>query len=128
MSKELTEKWQTITTDLGNTIHYCGKIQNPQIKQYVFHFNDGEKAVYKADKDCKSLQDFLDRMNKVHDIEKENKKLKEQLKEANNVIKKYAESDNWFEEDMHGEVWSFQKENKYPWRMGFRYLKKWGVK
>lgn len=56
-------------------------------------------------------------------------KLEKKLEIATKALKKYAESDNWFEEDIHGDVWSFQKESKYPWRIGFKALKEMeGVK
>lgn len=54
---------------------------------FEFQFKDGEKARYRMDKDCHDLQKFLDRMNHFHDLEKENKRLREQLNEANDVIK-----------------------------------------
>ena len=47
---------------------------------FEFCFKDGETAKYRMDKDCHNLQQFLDRMNNFHELEKENKRLQEQLK------------------------------------------------
>lgn len=46
---------------------------------FEFQFKDGEKARYRMDKDCHDLQQFLDRMNHFHDLEKENKRLHKKL-------------------------------------------------
>ena len=105
--KEIASKNDTLAMENGKL-----QEQNADLGQKVHILNEANEKNYNA----------------LCDEIKKNKKLQEQLKEANEVIKKYAESDNWFEEDTHGEVWSFQKESKYPWRIGFRYLKKWGVK
>lgn len=86
---------------------------------FIFRFKDGETAKYRTDKDCHTLQQFLDRMNCFHELEKENKRLQEQLAEANEVIKKYGTWSKWL---------SFGIVTKRKWLIAYRYLKKWGVK
>lgn len=75
MTKSLAEKWKFEYIEGP-----ISKWEKPLIKEFVFQFNDGKKAVFKADKDVQTMQQFLDRMNKVHELE-------EQLKEANKCIK-----------------------------------------
>ena len=60
---------------------------------FIFQFKDGETAKYRMDKDCHNLQQFLDRMNKFHELEKENKRLKKQLRDANEVISDFRTYD-----------------------------------
>lgn len=64
MSKELTENYSmTYRPDLADGIYY------------VFKFNDGKEAKFKMSEDIKNLQDFLDRMNKVHELEQQKQKV-----------------------------------------------------
>lgn len=62
---------------------------------FEFHFTDGETAKYRMDKDCHNLQQFLDRMNAFHELEKENKRLQAQLNEANKVISYVSRTSNY---------------------------------
>jgi len=77
---------------------------------FEFQFKNGEKARYRMDKDCHDLQQFLDRMNHFHDLEKENKRLQKQLEEANTVIL------------------SLPAEKISTCMIACEYLDKWGVK
>lgn len=60
------------------------KIKLPEPKDFniSFRFADGEEVVFK---EAKSLQDFIDKMNNYHELEKENQKLKELLNEIDAV-------------------------------------------
>lgn len=85
---------------------------------FIFQFKDGKTAKYRMDKDCHTLQQFLDRMNAFHELEKENKKLnrqlkrlKSQLKDANMIIKGAERFDPFAR-----------------WSPATAYIKRWGVK
>lgn len=65
------------------------------------------------------------------ELEKENKRLQEQLNEANEVIKEYADSSNWTRE--YNEYSCTIKEDcvfydSEGWKDAKDYLDKWGVK
>ena len=55
-----------------------------QPKKFVFCFEDGTEAVYDNFKD---LQDFLEKIQKQHKLELENKKLKIEYEELTNKMK-----------------------------------------
>lgn len=54
---------------------------------FEFRFKDGETAKYRMDKDCHNMQQFFDRVNNFHELEKENKRLQEQKKKVIALIK-----------------------------------------
>lgn len=63
---------------------YATTINIEQPKKFVFCFEDGSKAVYDNFKD---LQDFLEKIQKQHKLELENKKLKIEYEELTNKMK-----------------------------------------
>jgi len=83
------------TTSPSLKEQWCVKEYDPNAQPdyskmyFIFQFKDGETAKYRMDKDCHTLEQFLDRMNDFHELEKENKRLQEQLNEANEVIKEF---------------------------------------
>lgn len=86
-------------------------------KTIIFQFEDGKQATFRLDKDCDSMQAFLNRVEKYHELEKENKRLKEQLQEANAIIT--------------GEIHLVRrKDNEYVCESPeiINYKKKWSVK
>ena len=97
MTKTLTEqctKVVFIKDDPVQTAAHTLATRKPDYSKmyFIFHFKDGKTAKYRMDKDCHTLQQFLDRMNAFHELEKENKRLQEQLNEANEVIQKDFDS------------------------------------
>ena len=69
----LKKPWCTKKYDLNARLDYS--------KMYfIFKFKDGQEAKYRMDKDCHTLEQFLDRMNHFHELEKESKRLQEQIK------------------------------------------------
>lgn len=60
---------------MSDKIYTC-KLPNPKDFNITFRFADGEEAVFK---NARSLQEFIDKMNNFHELEKENKQLKEKL-------------------------------------------------
>lgn len=124
MTKTLTEQYSKIVflkdDQVQQRAYTLTKMKPDYSKMYfIFNFTDGKQAKFRMDKDCNTMQQFLDRMNHFHDLEKENKRLQkrneklekmafhytpeewntmlrkiehlqEQLHEANEVIKQYA--------------------------------------
>ena len=86
MTKSLTEQYNTevvyLKDDLVQMEAHRLAITKPDYSKmyFIFNFTDGKQAKFRMDKDCHTMQQFLDRMNKVHELE-------EQLKEANKCIK-----------------------------------------
>lgn len=117
MSKEQTNY---VKYNPNDTVYATFLKKEDLVKQFVFCFKDGKKAVFKTDKDCQTMQDFLDRMNKVHELENENKKLKEQLEEANRLLKYYLQ-DGVLVQFASGDYVDPRKDAKL-------YFEKWGVK
>jgi len=64
------------------------------------------------------------------ELEKENKRLQEQIKEANEVIKKYSQFNNWEgdDKDQHDMTHFIGEDNGCGWEIAQDYLEKWGVK
>ena len=77
------------------------KLPDPKDFYISFRFADGEEAVFK---NAKSLQEFIDKMNNYHELEKENKQLKDLLKKCRVAFKTYADED---------ETCGLEEENKY---------------
>lgn len=134
MTKSLTEQWRDGTLPDGHYYVQYDKC-SPFIREAYGMIElkrciDSEKIeVLSA---VPTYEQFVGLMDDSKELDKAYDKinlLEKKLEIATKALKKYAESDNWFEEDIHGEVWSFQKKSKYPWRIGFKALKEMeGVK
>lgn len=112
MTKTLTEQYSNVVflkdDPVQQKAYTLAKMKPDYSKMYFeFQFKDGEKARYRMDKDCHDLQQFLDRMNHFHDLEKENKRLQEQLKDAEYILDEMG----WADRGLIDE-----------------YFEKWGVK
>lgn len=71
-----------------NNRHCCKlKLNEPSNTAFVFQFPNGDKVECP---DCKSLQDFIDKLNRYAEVKEENAKLKGLLKEC----QKYFEQEN----------------------------------
>lgn len=66
----------------------------------------------------------------IHDQNKTIERLQEQLKEANEVIKKYSNFNNWDgdDKDQHCMIYFVGEDIGCGWSIAYDYLKKWGVK
>ncbi len=153
MTKTYTEQWREGT--LPENTYYvqfiCGRYGIYEFEQFngfgfdndlayikevlalVPSYDEYKRLVSKTDESVQKIhilnEQNTKQYNELCEEIKKNNILEKKLEIATKALKKYAESDNWFEEDIHGEVWSFQKESKYPWRIGFKALKEMeGVK
>lgn len=79
---------------------YSTKLNEDLPVKFTFKFKDGQEAVFN---DYKGMQDFLDKMENVHKLEKENKVLQEKLDIAVKALEEYARDDFW---DNCKETWS----------------------
>lgn len=70
---------------------YIGELKKPVHFDIMIQFNDGETAVFK---NAKSMQEFFDKVNAFHKLEKENQQLKELLKECYQEISEYLDNDS----------------------------------
>ena len=90
MTKSLTEQWKDDAVvylkddPVQMEAHKLATIKLDYSKMYfVFNFKDGKQAKFRMDKDCHTMQQFLDRMNEVH-------KLEQQLAIATKALKEYS--------------------------------------
>lgn len=83
--------------DLKKTIRFC--------------FLDGTYVEYSLEKNDGTLQDFVNKVQQVHELEKETERLWKQLDEANELLKSLPPLDRWKDD-----------------AAVLNYLDKWGVK
>ena len=96
MTKSLTEQYNTEVVyikvkddQVQKTAYTLANFKPDYSKMYfVFNFTDGKQAKFRMDKDCHTMQQFLDRMNKVHELEK-------QLAIATKALKEYTKPAMW---------------------------------
>ena len=126
MSKELTEKWKN--GELENGYYWCRLLDN-EVDVFMCHLVAGHF-------EFSTIKEILAPVPSYEELQK----LKEQLQEANEVVKLYAETfignkneDGTFTVYCFGSfptnknVYGYQ-ELRYDPRPANDYLKKWGVK
>ena len=143
MSKELTEKWKNGILETGD--YWClldtsSCIGEPPTQEQVMHWEDGFEynedliidilnKVPSYEEYQSLLSDQLAKNEGVEinaELEAENKKLKEQLEEANDILKCYGECENWCSSDGdYIDVWGYEEDG---WTNAKEYLNEWGVK
>lgn len=107
---------ETAYVDLKNAPPgYVYEYKKPDYSKmyFIFQFKDGKTAKYRMDKDCHNLQQFLDRMNKFHELEKENKRLRKQLKESVEIVNKYWEDESDQDSREFLEKWGYGHDGQY---------------
>ncbi len=85
MSKELTEQWQNGTLKEG--VYWCEITESPYVEQV--HLPCCEDIVVEVLAPVPSYDEYNEFMQKMHKLEKQLSSISEQLKEANDIIKKY---------------------------------------
>ena len=117
MNDIINEKNAYLSADTcGRT--YTAILEKPDYSKmyFIFNFKDGKQAKYRMDKDCNTLQAFLDRVEKYHESEerlaeasKKVEQLEKQLEEANHIL------------------WMIYNERYYLPDLEQEYIKKYGV-
>ena len=72
-----------------------------------------------------SFDAFSGKQKAISDSSEDIIRLTEQLKEANEALSLYSDSDNWEMVVKQHIGWTFKK-HVYPWRIAMNYFERWG--
>lgn len=134
MTKSLTEKWKEGELEWGlyyvktkkDAPLFCGEITEMSLEEEITVSQDEKvESVLAPVPSYEEYKELLD-LNVYEKLQKENKKLQEQLAEANKVIKSYADCDKWTNPKQI--LFIDDRTDLINEELASKYLKKWGVK